>query len=71
MWVGENCRFLLCGDFNQNDLNIKKEKSGLIDAVRILESVSDVAHIKFGIEDIVRSGFVKEYLTVKEKLGLV
>jgi phosphate starvation-inducible protein PhoH len=69
--IGENCRFMLCGDFNQNDLNIRKEKSGLTDTVRILESVSDVAHIKFGIEDIVRSGFVKEYLTVKEKLGLV
>ena len=68
--VGENCRFMLCGDFNQNDLNIKKEKSGLQDAVKILENIKDVQHVQFGIEDIVRSGFVKEYLTVKEKLRL-
>jgi len=68
--IGENCRFVLCGDYNQNDLNNKKEKSGLTDAVTILNNIKDVHHIKFGLEDIVRSGFVREYLTQKEKLGL-
>ena len=68
--IGENCRFILCGDVNQNDLNLKKEKSGLIDTISILEKLKDVSHIQFGIKDIVRSGFVKEYLTVKEKLKL-
>jgi len=68
--VGENCRFILCGDYNQNDLNSKKEKSGLHDAVRILENIKNVGHIKFCTDDIVRSGFVKEYITQKEKLGL-
>jgi phosphate starvation-inducible PhoH-like protein len=61
---------VLCGDYNQNDLNNKKEKSGLTDAVTILNNIKDVHHIKFGLEDIVRSGFVREYLTQKEKLGL-
>jgi phosphate starvation-inducible protein PhoH len=68
--IGENCKFILCGDYNQNDLNIKKEKSGLTDAISILNKINNVIHINFGIEDIVRSGFVKEYLTVKEKLKL-
>jgi phosphate starvation-inducible PhoH-like protein len=68
--VGENCRFFLCGDCNQNDLNIKKEKSGFHDALSILEKLENTSHIRFQLEDIVRSGFVKNYLTVKEKLKL-
>lgn len=67
--IGENCRFMLCGDCNQNDLNIKKEKSGFSDVINILDKMKDVSHIKFGLEDIVRSGFVKEYLKIKEQVG--
>jgi phosphate starvation-inducible protein PhoH len=68
--IGENCRFVLCGDFNQNDLNMKKEKTGWPEAIKILSKIDNVTHIEFKLEDIVRSGFVKEYLTAKEKLGL-
>lgn len=68
--IGENCRFILCGDFNQNDLSIKREKSGFQEAMRILENIDDVAEIRFTIEDVVRSGFVKKYLIEKEKQGL-
>jgi predicted ribonuclease YlaK len=68
--VGDNCRFMLCGDFNQNDLNIKKEKSGFTDIIRILDRLDNIAHIKFGIQDVVRSGFVREYLAAKEVLSL-
>jgi len=69
--IGENCRFLLCGDYNQNDLNIKKEKSGFVNVINILSKMENVSHIKFEICDIVRSGFVKEYITQKEKLNIV
>ena len=68
--VGENCRFILCGDFNQNDLSIKKEKSGFQDAMKILEKLDDVVEVRFTIKDVVRSGFVKKYLIEKEKQGL-
>ena len=68
--IGENCRFILCGDLNQNDLNNRKEKSGLQDVMMILNKVSKTSHINFGLNDIVRSGFVKEYLIEKQKLGL-
>ena len=69
--VGENCRFVLCGDHAQNDLNIKKEKSGFIDAVNILSNISETERIQFTIDDVVRSGFVRSYLQEKERLGLV
>ena len=68
--VGDNCRFMLCGDFNQNDLNIKKEKSGFTDIIKILDKLDNISHIKFGIQDVVRSGFVREYLKAKEELSL-
>ena len=68
--VGNNCKFILCGDCKQNDLNMKKEKSGFGDVMKILERLDDVSHIEFGIDDVVRSGFVKSYIIQKEKLSL-
>jgi len=68
--IGENCRFVLCGDFAQNDLNNKKEKSGFQDAVKILSNIQDVKQIRFTIDDVVRSGFVRSYLIEKERQGL-
>jgi phosphate starvation-inducible protein PhoH len=49
---------------------MKKEKSGFGDAMKILERLDDVSHIEFGIDDVVRSGFVKSYIIQKEKLSL-
>lgn len=69
--IGENCRFILCGDLNQNDLNNKKEKSGLMDVISILENLPEVIHIQFKHDDIVRSGFVRLYLIEKEKQIIV
>jgi phosphate starvation-inducible protein PhoH len=68
--VGENCRFFLCGDYAQNDLNMKKEKSGFLDAIGILKKIKTVSNIEFVFDDIVRSGFVKEYLKAKHKFEL-
>ena len=68
--IGENCRFILCGDFNQNDLSIKREKSGFDVALKILHQLEEVEEIRFTFEDVVRSGFVKNYLIEKEKQGV-
>lgn len=68
--VGENCRFILCGDFNQNDLSLKKEKSGFQNAITILKNIENVSEISFNINDVVRSGFVRKYLEQKQKLGI-
>jgi phosphate starvation-inducible PhoH-like protein len=68
--VGERCRIILCGDCNQNDLVNRKEKSGMSDILRVLQNINGISHIKFTLDDVVRSGFVKEYLREKEKLDL-
>ena len=68
--VGENCRLIFSGDFRQTDLNQKKEVSGINDFLRILERMGSFDMIEYGIEDIVRSGLVKDYLITKTEMDL-
>lgn len=69
--IGENCRVIFCGDFKQTDFNAKsREKSGLPDFLKILKAMDEFDTIDFTVDDIVRSGFVKKYITTKEDLGL-
>jgi len=67
--VGENTKICFCGDARQSDLVKDKEKSGIIDFMNILRKMPSFDIIEFGIEDIVRSGLVKEYLTAKMESG--
>jgi len=67
--VGENTRICFCGDARQSDLVKDKEKNGIIDFMNILRKMPSFDIIEFGIEDIVRSGLVKEYLTAKMESG--
>jgi len=68
--VGKDSKIMFCGDTKQSDLTKQYEKSGINDFMRILQLMPSVEMIHFDIEDIVRSGFVKEYLTHKTELDL-
>lgn len=61
--VGQNCKIIFCGDFFQSDL----KNSGLKDFMEIIKAMDEFDFIEFGIQDIVRSDFVKSYLTQKYK----
>ena len=52
------------------DLIKQNERNGIHDFMRILRLMPSVDVIEFGIEDIVRSGLVKEYLLAKMEIGL-
>ncbi len=67
--LGENSRIIFCGDFKQTDLSSDEEQSGFIKFMDIMKAIKTVSFIEFGIEDIVRSKFVKEYITIKELGG--
>ena len=67
--VGQNSKISFAGDFFQTDLTKSAEKNGLQDFVRILDNMPSFNVTEFNIGDIVRSGFVKEYLIKKTKLG--
>jgi predicted ribonuclease YlaK len=68
--VGENSKIMFCGDATQSDLIKTNEKNGLIDFMKILRVMPSFDIIEFGIEDVCRSGLVKEYLIAKHELGL-
>ena len=66
--VGQDSRIMFCGDFDQTDLVKQNEKNGLHDFLRILQEMSEFSCTEFTIGDIVRSGFVRNYLINKIKL---
>lgn len=68
--VGENCRIIFSGDAEQTDLVSTNEKNGIHDFMRILQIMPSFDILEFGVEDIVRSGLVKEFILAKRELGL-
>ena len=69
--AGENTRIMFCGDGVQSDLTKTHERNGITDFQRILSKMESFSLIEFTIEDIVRSGLVKEYILAKNAIGLV
>ena len=67
--VGEDCKIIFCGDYFQSDLTKSNEREGILDFLRILKQMPSFTCVEFGIDDIVRSGLVKEYLVSKLSLG--
>ena len=68
--VGENSKIMFCGDVLQTDLIKQSERNGIVDFLRIIQSMKEFSCIEFGVDDIVRSGLVKSYLVSKINLGL-
>jgi predicted ribonuclease YlaK len=68
--VGEDSKIMFCGDATQSDLVKTNERNGIIDFMKILRVMPSFDIIEFGIEDVVRSGIVKEYLLAKYELGI-
>ena len=68
--VGESSKIMFCGDATQSDLVKTNERNGIIDFMKILRNMSSVDIVEFGIEDIVRSGLVKEYILTKLEMGM-
>jgi len=69
--VGQDCKIIFSGDYSQSDLIKTHEKTGVLDFMKILQTMPSFDIIEFGIEDIVRSGLVREYLVSKIQSGLV
>ncbi len=63
--VGQNSKIHFCGDATQSDLEQTIERNGIVDFIKVTRGMPSVDIIEFGIDDIVRSGIVKEYLIAK------
>ena len=68
--VGQDSKIVFCGDFGQTDLTRTNEKNGLMNFLQILQEMDEFNCCEFDIGDIVRSGFVRNYLIQKTKLGI-
>jgi phosphate starvation-inducible protein PhoH and related proteins len=67
--VGENCRIIFSGDYNQSDFKDGYEKEGIQKFLRIVEHLKHFEIIQFNWHDIVRSDFLRDYIMAKEMLG--
>lgn len=68
--VGENSKIMFCGDATQSDLVKTNERNGISDFMNIIRKMPSFDIIEFGVDDIVRSGLVKEYIIAKMEAGL-
>ena len=68
--VGENSKIMFCGDASQTDLIKTNDRNGIVDFMNILRKMNSFDIIEFDINDIVRSGLVKEYIIAKLENGL-
>jgi phosphate starvation-inducible protein PhoH len=67
--VGENTKIMFCGDATQSDLVKTNERNGISDFMNVLRKMDSIDIVEFGVDDIVRSGLVKEYIIAKMEAG--
>ena len=67
--IGENSKIMFCGDSSQTDLIKTNDRNGIVDFMNVLRKMPSFDIIEFGIDDIVRSGLVKEYIIAKLENG--
>jgi predicted ribonuclease YlaK len=60
--IGEGCRVIVSGDIRQTDLQREGDRLGCNLFIRTIEKMGAFQKIEFGVEDIVRSSFVKDYI---------
>lgn len=69
--LGNESRLILCGDTKQDDLTSERynEESGLSKMMHVFDEMQDIETIEFSVQDIVRSGFVRDFLEAEYRLG--
>jgi phosphate starvation-inducible protein PhoH len=63
--VGDTSKIIFCGDFRQTDLYKKSDLSGLKKFMAIADMMPNFKTFEFGVNDIVRSAIVKEYILAR------
>ena len=67
--VGQDSRIIFSGDYSQSDLTKTNERTGVLDFMKIVQAMPSFKCVEFDINDIVRSGFIREYLITKIEMG--
>lgn len=68
--IGENTQVIVCGDGLQDDLHSQRgtERSGFQDLLTVVEGMKDSTVVRFTENDIVRSGFVRDFIIRSQRL---
>ncbi|MBQ6334862.1 MAG: PhoH family protein [Erysipelotrichaceae bacterium] len=61
--LGFNSRMVVNGDITQIDLNIRKERSGLVIAFEKLKDIKNIGFIEFNSHDVVRNPLVETIIS--------
>lgn len=64
--MGINSKVIVTGDITQIDLP-KGQKSGLVDAIQVLNSIEDIAIVRFSDKDVVRHRLVQAIVKAYDK----
>ena len=64
--MGTGSKVVVTGDITQIDLP-DKARSGLVDAIRVLKNVDEIAFIHFSEKDVVRHRLVQEIIKAYDK----
>ncbi len=67
---GMDTKIMFAGDAEQSDLVKLSEKNGIVDFLRIVDVMPSFEKIEFGVDDIIRSPLVREFVIAKKSLGL-
>lgn len=66
--IGEGCRVIVSGDVKQTDFMREPDRLGCMTFIKTLSEMSSFRNVEFGLDDILRSTLVKEYLIAREKV---
>jgi phosphate starvation-inducible PhoH-like protein len=66
--LGFNSKIVVTGDITQIDLP-DKNRSGLIEAMKVLKGIDDISIVKFSEKDVVRHKLVQEIIKAYEKFN--
>jgi phosphate starvation-inducible protein PhoH len=71
--MGKNSKIIFAGDYRQSDLKQRyrddNSKDDILDFVEVVKQITQFKVIKFEPDDIVRSGLVREFIIIAEKMG--
>jgi len=67
--AGENTSYIICGDTKQSDHHKQSDRCALGNLQQVLELMESFGIVEFDRDDIVRSGFVKDFIVASEDAG--
>jgi predicted ribonuclease YlaK len=65
--VGQDSKIFFAGDSKQSDLTKMSERKGFLDFAEVLKRMECFDLVQFGIEDVIRSGLVRQFLIAEHE----